>query len=180
MHACMDAVACIPSGMHPHGHAPLWHAPLTACTPIGMHPHGGTGCCKFAGRATCSRMQSPGGLWLIGCNDKSMAWSPCWCDHRSKKPRACWWRQDMDANKRPSKAAHYTGWPESLRSLQDALQREQPIDGILGETSYFGPALTHRPCSATSSALCMQLPWLMPSKAGSSKAAVRRSWLISE
>ena len=40
--------------------------------------------------------------------------------------------QDLDSTKRPSKAAHYTGWEASSSALHTALDREQGLDGILG------------------------------------------------
>ena len=43
--------------------------------------------------------------------------------------------QDIESTKRPSKAAQYTGWEASSTSISEALQREQPVDGILGEPS---------------------------------------------
>ena len=43
--------------------------------------------------------------------------------------------QDIKSTKRPSKAAQYTGWEASSRSISEALQRERPVDGILGESS---------------------------------------------
>lgn len=40
--------------------------------------------------------------------------------------------QDLESTKRPSKAAHYTGWEASSSALHAALDREQGIDGLLG------------------------------------------------
>ena len=40
--------------------------------------------------------------------------------------------QDLESTKRPSKAAHYTGWEASSSALHAALDREQGVDGILG------------------------------------------------
>ena len=40
--------------------------------------------------------------------------------------------QDLESTKRPSKAAHYTGWEASSGALHAALDREQGIDGVLG------------------------------------------------
>ncbi len=40
--------------------------------------------------------------------------------------------QDLESTKRPSKAAHYTGWEASSSALHAALNREQGVDGILG------------------------------------------------
>lgn len=40
--------------------------------------------------------------------------------------------QDVESTKRPSKAAQYTGWEASSRAINVALERERPIDGILG------------------------------------------------
>ena len=40
--------------------------------------------------------------------------------------------QDLESTKRPSKAAHYTGWEASSGALHAALDREQGVDGLLG------------------------------------------------
>ena len=40
--------------------------------------------------------------------------------------------QDLERMKRPSKAAHYTGWEASSGALHAALDREEGIDGVLG------------------------------------------------
>lgn len=42
--------------------------------------------------------------------------------------------QDLNETKRPSKAARYSGWPESVEAVNAALTKEQPVDGILGIT----------------------------------------------
>ncbi len=43
----------------------------------------------------------------------------------------------MDSTLRPSKAAKYTGWEASSNSIHKALEKEHPIDGILGNTDNF-------------------------------------------
>ena len=45
-----------------------------------------------------------------------------------------WWRwQNVDGGSdRPSGAAHYTGWEVSQRAIDQVLEREGPIDGMLG------------------------------------------------
>ena len=45
--------------------------------------------------------------------------------------------QDMDSTLRPSKAAKYTGWEASSSRIREVLEKEHPIDGILGETDLF-------------------------------------------
>lgn len=40
--------------------------------------------------------------------------------------------QDLDETKRPSKAAKYSGWEQSVQTFQRSLSEQQPIDGILG------------------------------------------------
>ena len=42
--------------------------------------------------------------------------------------------QDTESTKRPSKAAQYTGWEASSSSISEALHKEQPIHGILGDS----------------------------------------------
>ena len=45
--------------------------------------------------------------------------------------------QDMGSTLRPSKAANYTGWEASSRCVREVLEKEHPIDGILGEADCF-------------------------------------------
>jgi len=47
--------------------------------------------------------------------------------------RSWWCWQNIDgSNDRPSGAAHYTGWEVSQRAIDEVLEREGPIDGMLG------------------------------------------------
>lgn len=45
--------------------------------------------------------------------------------------------QDMGSTLRPSKAAKYTGWEASSSRVREVLEKEHPIDGILGEADCF-------------------------------------------
>ncbi|PRW45017.1 Glucose-induced degradation 4 [Chlorella sorokiniana] len=50
----------------------------------------------------------------------------------SQQGRSWWQWSDLEPGTRPSRAAHYSGWPASQAAIRAALEEHAPIDGLLG------------------------------------------------
>ena len=76
---------------------------------------------------------------------------------------------------RPSKAAQYTGWEESLEVLLAALKTHAPVDGLLGA----GLCAEH--CTdAYSRSCCVHRTMFLLENAGFSQGATATALLLSE
>ncbi len=47
-----------------------------------------------------------------------------------------WQWRDLEPGTRPSRAAQYSGWEASQAAIAEALEAQQPIDGLLGEGTW--------------------------------------------
>ena len=70
---------------------------------------------------------------LGGPRSHDLGWQhSCCVNLDSVSPKALKLLQDIEEGMRPSLAAQYTGWDDSYKLLQEAVQEHKP-DGILGD-----------------------------------------------